>query len=287
MDGVLYAAIANYDETTNGYAVKAEVWQITEQRVYEGCFVDASTRALSDASTSSGSMAIEYCVKYCSDQGTPYAGLQFGSNCFCGTTYSKYGERRPESECYSVCAGNPLERCGGGWRNSVYKTGGGLELVQSLDESNAGSTGIDIFTNDGHTYLVVVNHYNCIQNTIVYIWDKSTDEFKIHQRIPVKHCPTRSTIFKVGGEIFMVLLTIRTEWSNVDNVDDIEFYTTSSTIFKLEGSMFVTYGSITSHECYFISFFERDGEYFLGQSNQRNGNDGSKTDPSFNIYQWV
>ncbi|XP_071946236.1 uncharacterized protein [Antedon mediterranea] len=283
MDGALYAAIANYYGTTDGTAVKSQVWRVTRgARVYIGCFQDSGSRALSDAATSSSSMTIEYCINHCFNHGSPYAGVQSSSQCFCGTTYAKYSQRS-ESECSTICNGNSQQICGGSWRNSVYTTGR-AELVQSLDESNAGSTGIDTFTNNGDTYLVVVNHHNCIQNTIVYIWDKSTDEFQIHQRIPVEHCPYRSTIFKVGGEVFMILTTLRTDYSGSVNV---EHYTTSSPIFKLEGSMFVRYGAITSHECYFISFFERDGEYFLGQSNQRNADDGSKTDPSFNIYQWV
>ncbi|XP_071944910.1 MAM and LDL-receptor class A domain-containing protein 1-like [Antedon mediterranea] len=145
-------------------------------------------------------------------------------------------------------------------------------------------TGIETFTNDGDTYLVAVNPLECAHTIIVYRWDKMSEEFKIHQRIPVEHCPTRSTIFKVGGEVFMIITTSRTESRESD--DDLELYTTSSPIFKLEGSMFVSYGAIPSHECYDIIFFERDGEYFLGQSNKRNVS-GGITSPSFNIYQWV
>ncbi|XP_071944420.1 uncharacterized protein [Antedon mediterranea] len=285
VDGTLYAVIVNYYDDAAGYhAVKSQVWRIKEKRRYIGCFRDQQTRAMTGATVQSGSMTIDYCLDYCSGQGSPYSGVQLSSHCFCGTAYSTYGESA-DSECNVVCAGNPHEKCGAGWRNSVYHTAGSKGLIQSLDESNAGSTGIDIFTNDGDTYFVVVNHLSCVQNTIVYIWDESTDEFKIHQRIPLEHCPVSTTVFKVGGEVFMIVPTLRKLWSYT-NVD-ADLFTTTSPIFKLEGSMFVKYGDMTSHSCYGITFFERDGEYFLGQSNQRNGIDGTKTDPSFNIYQWV
>ncbi|XP_071948815.1 uncharacterized protein [Antedon mediterranea] len=193
MDGVLYAAIANYLTTTNEYTIKSHVWKL--------------------------------------------------------------------------------------------KQGGVTELVQSLDESGAGSTGIDAFTNDGDTFLVGVNKLgmDCAQNTIVYRWDKSTNEFKIHQRIPVEHCAYRSTIFKVGGEVFIIIATTRSERGGSSN----DKYTSSSPIFKLEGiTMFIKYGAMTSHACFDITFFERDGEYFLGQSNIRNVN-GGLSNAALNIYQWL
>ncbi|XP_071946240.1 uncharacterized protein [Antedon mediterranea] len=119
---------------------------------------------------------------------------------------------------------------------------------------------------------------------MVYRWDEMSEKFKIHQHIPVEHCPTKSTIFKVGGEVFMIITTSRTESRDAD--DNFELYTPSSPIIKLERSMFVSYGAIPSHECYDITFFERDGKYFLGQSNKRNVS-GGVTNPTFNIYQWV
>ncbi|XP_033096235.1 uncharacterized protein LOC117100565 [Anneissia japonica] len=283
IDSSLYAVIANFKGSIDGHSVFSKVWTVIKggfaSRVYKGCFVDSGSRALPSIHTSYVSMTVDWCIAYCYDRGHAYAGLQAASYCFCGgDTYSKYGQR-PDSECNSNCRGNPLEKCGGGWKNSVYNTG----AENSLSETNAGSIGIDVFESDGVTYLVAVNHFECVQNTIVYTFNKYTNEFEIHQRIPLEHCPITVTVFKVGGEIFMVLGTDRKEWS----ASDVESYTTSSPIFKLEGSMFVKYRTVTSQVSWDFTFFERDGEYFLGQSNQRNENDGSSSDASFNIYQWI
>jgi hypothetical protein len=49
------------------------------------------------------------------------AGVQYGSYCFCGNSYGRYG-KAPESECNMPCSGDPNIKCGGTWRNSVYRT---------------------------------------------------------------------------------------------------------------------------------------------------------------------
>ena len=48
-----------------------------------------------------------------------YAGVQFGSHCFCGNSYGKYGQL-PESRCNVTCPGDHSQICGGPGANSVY-----------------------------------------------------------------------------------------------------------------------------------------------------------------------
>ena len=55
-------------------------------------------------------------------QGYDYAGLQARAYCSCGNTYGSHG-LASESECDETCTGDTSQICGGGWRNSVYKTG--------------------------------------------------------------------------------------------------------------------------------------------------------------------
>ena len=64
-------------------------------------------------------MTVEKCVTSCALKGFKFAGTQYGSQCFCGMTYGKYGT---SNACSMHCAGNPDEICGGFWANSVYST---------------------------------------------------------------------------------------------------------------------------------------------------------------------
>jgi len=90
---------------------------------YVGCFVDQSDRDLDGPMRAEADMTIEKCRTWCADQNYEYAGLQYASQCFCDHDYGRYG-RVNDGECAMECSGAPAERCGNGWRNSVYSTGG-------------------------------------------------------------------------------------------------------------------------------------------------------------------
>ena len=60
------------------------------------------------------SMTIEKCQDICGSRGFPFAGLQYGFQCFCGTAYDRFGAGRG---CNDPCAGDGSETCGGTWRN--------------------------------------------------------------------------------------------------------------------------------------------------------------------------
>jgi len=49
----------------------------------------------------------------------PLKCFQFGSECYCGDSYDKYGQLN-ESACSSNCFANSSEVCGGSKANSVY-----------------------------------------------------------------------------------------------------------------------------------------------------------------------
>eukprot|EP00795_Rhopilema_esculentum_P010608 gene10608-19347_t len=94
---------------------------------YVGCFRDEAQRALPDErdlnvySLNSGETFISKCIEICKKKGSPYAGLQFRRECNCGDNYNRYG-RAQESDCRELCS-DGKGKCGGSWRNSVYKTG--------------------------------------------------------------------------------------------------------------------------------------------------------------------
>jgi hypothetical protein len=87
---------------------------------YAGCFADDASRDLKDFPFSSGSMSIEFCSEHCRAFFNVYAGTQFGSYCFCGNTVGRLGAA-DESRCSIPCSGNPGQKCGGEYANSVRR----------------------------------------------------------------------------------------------------------------------------------------------------------------------
>ena len=87
---------------------------------YLGCYLDKQDRDLQGAMGTAPNNAA--CQAFCADRGFHFAATQWGSQCFCGDSYGKYG-RLPESSCNMGCSGNASEKCGGWWASSVYEVG--------------------------------------------------------------------------------------------------------------------------------------------------------------------
>ena len=93
---------------------------------YLGCFADnrsaaptgTSGRDLDGHAWNHGAMTVSACVNQCAQRGFPYAGVQYGSWCFCGNAHNRHG---PSTACTMPCAGNAQELCGGFWANGVYR----------------------------------------------------------------------------------------------------------------------------------------------------------------------
>lgn len=64
-----------------------------------------------------GAMTVDKCVSYCAGGNFAYAGVQYGTWCFCGNAP---GKKIDPSACAMPCAGNTGQTCGGPWANSVY-----------------------------------------------------------------------------------------------------------------------------------------------------------------------
>ncbi|XP_070555662.1 sialate:O-sulfotransferase 2-like [Ptychodera flava] len=98
-------------------------WRFNAYRLryaeYIGCFEDQSDRAL-PVYQQRDDMTVGKCLKFCRDGGYTYAGVQNRKQCFCGSDYNKYGEKKA-ADCGSHCVGNDNENCGGTWRNGVYR----------------------------------------------------------------------------------------------------------------------------------------------------------------------
>ena len=80
------------------------------------CFKDNEQRILDGGHFESSNMTIENCLRYCSDGGFNYAGVQYSKQCFCGNTTPV----EVASNCDRKCSGNKNQVCGGSWALNVY-----------------------------------------------------------------------------------------------------------------------------------------------------------------------
>ncbi|OHU85142.1 MULTISPECIES: WSC domain-containing protein [Pseudoalteromonas] len=87
---------------------------------YIGCFTD-NIELGRDLPVRAGltTVTIDSCKAACNKASYKYAGLQYGSLCFCGHNYGNYSQV-PDSDCNMPCTGNSTQFCGGLWRNSIY-----------------------------------------------------------------------------------------------------------------------------------------------------------------------
>jgi len=98
------------EETSTGYRTL-----IGEQP--DGCYKDAGKRDLpTRLRTDEPRTCFELAVK----GGYKYAGLQYGGECWAGNDVGMYG-KRPDGECQMPCRKERGRKCGGGWRQNVYK----------------------------------------------------------------------------------------------------------------------------------------------------------------------
>jgi len=88
-----------------------------------GCYEDGPERTLEGSTYFTRlPLTVELCQQYCASKGYQYAGLEMGNECYCGNSINKGRGLKPASECNAGCVGNPLQKCGGPWRLSLYRT---------------------------------------------------------------------------------------------------------------------------------------------------------------------
>ncbi|CAK3895299.1 hypothetical protein AC578_1337 [Lecanosticta acicola] len=90
---------------------------------YWGCWSDQNPPSLKTMTYQSNANTIELCTKTCADSGNTIAGLEFGTQCFCGTTLGYLALQVIESSCQSPCPGDSNSTCGGYNRLSIFSNG--------------------------------------------------------------------------------------------------------------------------------------------------------------------
>lgn len=87
----------------------------------KGCYTDDSTsRTLYSLSTSADNMTTESCIGYCSTNGYPLAGTEYGRECYCSKSIAVSGSVAASADCSFPCAGNNNQICGGNSRLTIY-----------------------------------------------------------------------------------------------------------------------------------------------------------------------
>jgi len=85
-----------------------------------GCYQDNGSRMLRDKRNMNlRNNSPSNCRNFC--RGYRYFGVQYTNECFCGNNLV-FAIKRPDNECNARCPGNGNARCGGTWRQNVYRT---------------------------------------------------------------------------------------------------------------------------------------------------------------------
>ena len=109
----------NSAETCGG-SNAIQIYSVQPTWINLGCYSDATnSRTLSKSLNIAGN-TIEKCQAGCSDAGYKYAGMEFGSQCFCGNTIDNSGAPIAQTTCNKACPGNGAETCGGPNALSLY-----------------------------------------------------------------------------------------------------------------------------------------------------------------------
>ncbi|KAI0367419.1 WSC-domain-containing protein [Pilatotrama ljubarskyi] len=87
-----------------------------------GCVSDNSARALTGYSFASNSMTVATCVSTCASKGFSMAGVEYGRECYCGSSLQNgVGKSISSSSCNMACSADSSSTCGGNWALSLFK----------------------------------------------------------------------------------------------------------------------------------------------------------------------
>ena len=88
-----------------------------------GCYTDDTvSRILQVSGSTSTSLTIPTCQARCHTLGYAYSGVEFGTECWCGSGLNAAQTKASDSDCSMACSGNSATKCGGRNRINVYKS---------------------------------------------------------------------------------------------------------------------------------------------------------------------
>ncbi|EFX04613.1 hypothetical protein CMQ_1541 [Grosmannia clavigera kw1407] len=104
--------------------------RLVRQYAYHGCFLEITgtngtapgSRSIEDGTDEilPGNMTVPLCLAFCGSAAYPYAGLEYGRECWCGQDLSALATEEPAADCDLPCDGDTSALCGGNLRLTVY-----------------------------------------------------------------------------------------------------------------------------------------------------------------------
>ncbi|KAM0714477.1 hypothetical protein Q7P37_010264 [Cladosporium fusiforme] len=106
---------------------------------YAGCWSDSNPRTFpNQVYEDTKGNTIDKCTSTCVSKGFSIAGLEFGSQCYCGNAMTSGAVKVIESSCKTPCAGNSSQSCGGTSRLSVFSNGAPYVLPPASNPETVG-----------------------------------------------------------------------------------------------------------------------------------------------------
>lgn len=111
-----------------------------------GCYSDSpSARTLTTRMSLNGNVRVSDCTSACKAAGFQYAGLEYGSECYCGSSIQNGGHLIDDSSCNMACTADHTQLCGGPGAINVYQS---PNAVQKWDRIPDGWTSKSCYTDD-------------------------------------------------------------------------------------------------------------------------------------------
>lgn len=88
---------------------------------YVGCYAETNGKTFNTKTRASNLNTIDSCRQFCA--GSQLFGLQYGAECYCGSTIAATSTLTDDSQCGMTCKGNNSQYCGAGSRMQVYRLG--------------------------------------------------------------------------------------------------------------------------------------------------------------------
>ncbi|KAI8151994.1 wsc domain-containing protein [Colletotrichum sp. SAR 10_70] len=89
-----------------------------------GCYTDDTSHGRTVAERqdqlSTGSMTPSACIAACAADGYPFAGVEFGQECYCGVVIGNYSVPTTSDKCATPCTGDSTKNCGGSANVEIY-----------------------------------------------------------------------------------------------------------------------------------------------------------------------
>lgn len=126
-----------------------------------GCYTDsAAPRTLGATVSVSAAMTIEQCIATCDAADFKYAGLEYGSECYCDSVIQLPGAQVDDTDCAMTCTGNAAQTCGGPSRLNIFDSGRPAPVIPQTLEVDTGiwsHTGCYTDTSAGRTLGFGIN----------------------------------------------------------------------------------------------------------------------------------